>query len=61
MSIKILNQQIDYRHHYIIWAYRELTFDEKNEAIGKYLSLHPEIEPYDNETIEFDVDDVLED
>ena len=61
MSVKILNQQRDYRHHYMIWANKELSFEEKNDAIGKYLTRHPEIEPYDGQTIEFDMDDVVQD
>jgi hypothetical protein len=61
MSAKILNQQKDYKHHYIIWANKELTFEEKNDAIGKYHTLHPEIEPYNGQTIEFDLEDVSQD
>jgi hypothetical protein len=45
----------------MIWADKELTFDEKNDAIVKYHTLHPDVEPYDGQTIEFDLDDVSQD
>ena len=60
MSIKILNQQRDYSRHYIIWAPKKLSVDEKRIAISRYLKSHPEIEPYEYDTVEFDVDEILQ-